>query len=400
MCIDKCVKNGYNSGMNKTNKIYLDNAATTYVAGEVMAAMMPYFTTEYGNCASMHSFGRAAEKAVAKARVQIAKAINAEPNEIYFTSGATEANNWILNGIMERSKVRRALISSIEHPSVIEVGKSLAARGYKVEYIKVDKDGIISVADMVAKLGKPAAVVSIMTANSEVGTIQFLNTVAHLAKERGALFHTDATQAIGALKIDVKAMNIDALSLSAHKIYGPKGIGALYIRNGVNVGKFMLGGGQERSQRSGTVNIPGAVGFGEAVALTMRDSSTNNARIKQLRDYLISEIESKIEHAKLNGHRTQRLPNNANFSFPGVEGESILMMLDFAGVAVSTGSACSSGSLERSHVLKAMGVKDEHNQGSIRFSLGRNTTREDIDFTVAELVKIVKKLRSMSAIRG
>lgn len=386
--------------MSKTNKIYLDNAATTYVAGEVMAAMMPYFTTEYGNCSSLHSFGRAAEKAVSKARVQIAKAINAEPNEIYFTSGATEANNWILNGIMEKTKVKRALISSIEHPSIMEVAKSLTAKGYKVEYIKVDKEGIISVSDMIAKLAKPAAIVSIMTANNEVGTIQFLNTVSNIAKERGALFHTDATQALGALAIDVKAMNIDALSLSAHKIYGPKGIGALYIRNGLDIGKFMKGGHQERNMRGGTVNIPAVVGFGEAVELTVRNASTNNARIKQLRDYLISEIESKIEGARLNGHRLQRLPGNANFSFPGVEGESVLMMLDFAGIAVSTGSACSSGSLERSHVLKGMGVPDEHNQGSIRFSLGRNTTKEDVDFTVTELVKIIKKLRSMSAIRG
>jgi len=382
------------------NKIYLDNASTTYVAGEVMAAMMPYFTTEYGNCSSLHSFGRVAEKAISKARVQIAKAINAEPNEIYFTSGATESNNWILQGIMEKAKVKRALVSSIEHPSVMEVAKSLTEQGYKVEYIKVDKDGIISVSDMVAKLGKPAAIVSIMTANNEVGTIQFLNTVAHIAKERGALFHTDATQALGALVIDVKAMGIDALSLSAHKIYGPKGIGALYIRNGLNVGKYMLGGHQERAQRGGTVNIPGVVGFGEAVELTMRDASINNVRIKQLRDYLISEIESKIEGARLNGHRSQRLPGNVNMSFPGVEGESVLMMLDFAGIAVSTGSACSSGSLERSHVLRGMGVKDEHNQGSIRFSLGRNTTKEDINVTVTELVKIIKKLRGVSAIRG
>jgi len=386
--------------MAKANKVYLDNAATTYVAGEVAAAMMPYFTTEYGNCSSLHSFGRAAEKAISKARVQIAKAINAEPNEIYFTSGATESNNWILNGVMEKSKCKRALISSIEHPSVLEVAKSLSAKGYKIEYIKVDKDGIISVADMIAKLSKPAAIVSIMTANNEVGTIQFLNTVANIAKERGALFHTDATQAIGALQINVKAMNIDALSLSSHKIYGPKGVGALYIRNGLSVGKFLFGGHQERGQRAGTVNIPGVVGFGEAVELTVRDASINNVRLKQLRDYLISEIEAKIEGARLNGHRTQRLPSNVNFSFPGVEGESVLMMLDFAGIAVSTGSACSSGSLERSHVLKGMGVPDQHNQGSIRFSLGRNTTKEDIDYTVAELVKIIKKLRSVSALKG
>lgn len=386
--------------MAKQNKIYLDNAATTFVAGEVMTAMMPYFTTEFGNNSSMHSFGRTAEKAVAKARVQIAKAINADPNEIYFTSGATEANNWVLNGLMEKAKVKRLLVSAIEHPSVLEAAKSLAARGFKVEYIKVDKDGVISVSDLVGKLAKPAALVSVMAANNEVGTIQFLNTISNIAKNHGALFHTDATQALGSVPIDVKAMNIDALSLSAHKIYGPKGIGALYIRNGVNVEKFLNGGHQERGQRGGTVNVPAVVGFGAAAELTMRDASVNNARIKKLRDYLVSEIETKIQGAYLNGHRTQRLPNNANFSFPGVEGESVLMMLDFAGIAVSTGSACSSGSLERSHVLRGMGVPDQHNQGSIRFSLGRSTTKEDIDYTVAELVKIVKKLRSASAIKG
>lgn len=383
-----------------TNKrIYLDNAATTYVSGEVVQAMMPYFTTEYGNPASIHSFGREAEKALAQARLQIAKAINADPSEIYFTSGATEANNWILRGVLSASKIKRALVSRIEHPSIIELCEKLKDEGYQIDYIDVDKDGIISVSDMIAKLAKPAAIVSVMTANNEVGTIQFLNTVANLANERGAIFHTDATQAIGSVFIDVKEMKIDALSLSSHKIYGPKGIGALYIRKGLRVNKLIHGGEQERGMRAGTVNVPAVVGFGAAVELTMRDSSINNNRIKQLRDYMIKEIESKIENSKLNGHRTQRLPNNVNFSFSGVEGESLLMMLDFAGIAVSTGSACSSGSLERSHVLIAMGVPDEIGQSSVRFSLGRNTTKDDIDYCVSELVKVVKKLRSISAIR-
>jgi len=380
-------------------RIYLDTAATTYVSGDVLQAMMPYFTTDYGNAASIHSFGRDAEKALQISREQIAKAINADPNEIYFTSGATEANNWILRGTVLNHPSKRAIVSAIEHPCIMETCADLAARGCKVDYVKVDSDGIISVADMVAKLSKPAAIVSVMTANNEVGTIQYLNTIANLCKERGVLFHTDATQAIGSILIDVKEMNIDALSMSAHKIYGPKGIGALYIKNGLKVNKLLFGGGQERNQRAGTVNVAGAVGFGAAVELTIRDANINNTRIKGLRDYMIMQIEQRIEYAKFNGHRNQRLPNNVNFSFSGVEGESILMLLDMAGIAVSTGSACASGTLNRSHVLAAMGVPDELNQGSIRFSLGRNTTKADIDYTVNELVKAIKKLRSMSAIK-
>ena len=379
--------------------VYLDNAATTYVAAEVLQAMLPYFTTEFGNAASAHSFGRSAEKAVQRAREQIAHAIGAEPNEIYFTSGATEANNWVLNGILKASREKRALVSRIEHPSVIEVVKKLKTEGFKIEYVDVDRDGIVSMSDLLAKLAKPTALVSVMTANNEVGTVQFLNTVANMAHKYGALFHTDATQAIGAVQINVKELNIDAMSLSAHKIYGPKGIGALYIKNGINIAPFMLGGHQERGKRAGTTNVAAAVGFGEAVALTMRDAQINNARIKHLRDYFIHEVETKIENAHLNGHRTQRLPNNVNFSFQGIEGESLLTLLDFAGIAASTGSACSSGTLERSHVLIAMGVPDELNQGSIRFTLGRNTTKDDLDFTVAELIKNVKKLRTISAIR-
>ena len=386
--------------MSKNSRqIYLDFAATTYVGGEVLQEMMPYFTTEYGNPASLHAFGRNAEKALAKARTQIAKAINADPNEIYFTSGATESNNWLIRGVLGASKIKRALVSRIEHPSVMELVKQLETEGYKIDYVNVDRDGIVVVSDLVAKLAKPTALVSIMTANNEVGTVQFLHTVASMAKERGAIFHTDATQAIGNVFIDVKEMNIDALSLSSHKLYGPKGIGALYIRKGCQVEKLIFGGGQERGQRSGTPNVPAAVGFGKAVELTLRDGSVNNNRMRQLRDYMIKEIETKIEHVKLNGHRTQRVPNNVHFSFAGIEGESLLMMLDFAGIAVSTGSACSSGSLERSYVLTGMGVPLEMTQGSLRMTLGRSTTKEDIDYTVAELVKVVKKLRSMSALR-
>jgi len=385
--------------MKAKQKIYLDNAATTYVCGEALQSMMPYFTTDFGNAASIHAFGRDAEKTLNKARGQIARAINADPSEIYFTSGATEANNWILRGIVPYHPSKRVIVSAIEHPCIMETCAELVKQGCKVDFVKVDRDGIIQVADLIAKLSKPAAIVSVMTANNEVGTVQYLNTIANLCKERGVLFHTDATQAIGSVLIDVKEMKIDALSLSAHKIYGPKGIGALYIKKGVRVERLMTGGHQERGMRAGTANVAGAVGFGTAVEVVLRDSSINNARIKSLRDYMIMQIEQKIENAHLNGHRGQRLPNNANFSFHGVEGEGLLMMLDFAGIAVSTGSACSSGSLQRSHVLKAMGVPEELNQGSIRFSIGRNTTKQDIDYAVAELVKAVKKLRSMSALR-
>ena len=380
--------------------VYLDNAATTYVNAEVLQSMMPYFTTEFGNASSLHNFGREAEKAVARARRQIAKAINAKESEIYFTSGATEANNWILNGMIRNHPSKRALVSAIEHPSVMETCEALRKEGYTIELIEVDPQGIVSMSDLLHKLSRPAALVSIMTANNEVGTIQYLNTVSQMCQKYGVPFHTDAVQALGAVHIDVAGMGIDALSLSSHKIYGPKGVGCLFIRNGLKVDRFMHGGHQERNRRAGTHNVPAIVGFGNAVEITMRDSQINNNRIRVLRDYMIREIETKIPNVYLNGHKSQRLPNCVNFSFSGVEGESLLMMLDLNGVAVSTGSACSSGTLERSYVLDAMGVPVELNQSSIRFSLGRNTTKDDIDYTVTQLLGIVKKLRSMSALRS
>ena len=380
-------------------RIYLDNAATTSINSEVLQSMMPYLTTEYGNPSSIHSFGRDAEKAIAKARMQIAKAIGAKESEIYFTSGAGEANNWIINGLVRNHPAKRILVSSIEHPSIMETCKQLEKEGYKVEQIAVDKDGIILVSDLLARLSKPAALVSVMVANNEVGTVQYINTISQMCEKRGVPFHTDATQAIGSVHLDVKNMKIDALSLSSHKICGPKGAGALYIRNGLKVDKFLHGGHQERNRRAGSHNVPAIVGFGTAVELTMRDASINNQRIKSLRDYMINKIETSIPYVYLNGHRTQRLPNNINISFSGIEGESLLMMLDLSGIAVSTGSACSSGTLDHSHVLAAMGVPLELNQSSIRFSLGKSTTKQEIDYVVEELQKIVKRLRSMSALK-
>jgi cysteine desulfurase len=379
--------------------IYLDNAATTYCNGEVFAAMQPYFLTTFGNASSAHNAGRSAEAAVYDARVQVAKIINADPSEIFFTSGATEANNWVLKGVTEISNVKRIIVSEIEHPSIMETVKWLASKGVVVEYVRVDENGIISIPDLLSKLSKPACLVSVMTANNEVGTVQYINTISKICAEKGVYFHTDATQAIDSVHIDAKEMNITALSMSAHKIYGPKGVGALYVKKGTRLATFMHGGHQEKGRRAGTTNTPAIVGFGKAAEISMRDNNINNSRIKSLRDYFIREIEARIPSVKLNGHRTQRLVNNVNFSFQGIEGESILMLLDMDGIYVSTGSACNSGALEHSYVLEAMGISDEMINGSIRFSLGRSTTREDLDFVLEKLVPIVKRLRSISALR-
>lgn len=385
--------------MAEKREIYLDNAATTYCNGEVFFAMQPYFISNYGNPNSLHQIGANARAAIEAARASVAKIINADPEEIYFTSGATEANNWIIKGIVEASEIKRVIVSEIEHPSIIETTRWLAEQGVTVEYVRVDENGVISVPDLLAKLSKPACLVSIMTANNEVGTIQYINTIANICAQNHVYFHTDATQALDSVHIDVKEMDITALSLSGHKIYGPKGIGALYIKKGTRVATFMHGGHQEHGRRAGTYNVPAIVGLGKAVEISMRDNNINNQRIKQLRDYFIREVEEKIPAVKLNGHRTQRLANNVNFSFQAIEGESITTLLDLQGICASTGSACSSELLSRSYVLQAMGVSDEMINGSVRFSLGRSTTKEDIDYTVANLVTIVKKLRALSPLK-
>ncbi|MDR0383841.1 MAG: IscS subfamily cysteine desulfurase [Christensenellaceae bacterium] len=380
------------------HEIYLDNAATTYVSGEVFSAMQPYFLAHYGNASSAHNLGREAEAAVYKARQAVAALINASADEIFFTSGATESNNWFIKGAIERSAVKRVLVSRIEHPSIMETVEYLGRHGVEVEYINVDEGGIISIPDLLSKLSKPTALVSVMTANNEVGTVQYINTIGKICRDKGVLFHTDATQAVDSITLDVKTMNIDGLSMSGHKIYGPKGVGALYIKKGTQVETFMHGGHQERGKRAGTTDVPCIVGFGKAAEITMRDMSINNARIRMLRDYLIREIEGRIPAVKLNGHRTQRIVSNVNFSFQGIEGESVLTLLDLDGICVSTGSACNSGTLDHSYVLDSMGVSDEMINGSVRFSLGRNTTKEDLDFLIEKLVKIVGNLRKISPI--
>ena len=384
--------------MALSKEIYLDNAATTYCNGEVFYAMQPYFITNYGNPNSLHHVGYAAREAVENARASIAKIINADPDEIYFTSGATESNNWAIKGIVSASPVKRILISAIEHPSITESARWLTENGVEVEYIKVDENGIISIPDLLAKLSKPACLVSVMTANHEVGTVQYINTIANICSQNNVYFHTDATQALESVHINVKEMDITALSLSGHKIYGPKGVGALYIKRGTRIDTFMHGGHQEDGMRGGTYNLPAIVGLGKAVEICMRDGNANNTRMKQLRDYFIKEVEAKIPGVKLNGHRTQRLSNNVNFSFQGVTGDSVIAMLDVMGVRASTGTASTSEVLSHSYVLQAIGVGDDYINGAVRFTLGRATTKEDLDYTVSCLVTILKKLRTVSPV--
>lgn len=384
--------------MSLNKEIYLDNAATTYCNGEVFYAMQPYFITHYGNPNSLHQVGYNAREAIEQARVSVAKIINADPDEIYFTSGATEANNWIIKGIVAASPIKRILVSAIEHPSITESARWLTENGVEVEYIKVDENGIISIPDLLAKLSKPACLVSVMTANHEVGTVQYINTIANICSKNNVYFHTDATQALESVSINVKEMNITALSLSGHKIYGPKGVGALYLKRGTRIDTFMHGGYQENGMRAGTYNLPAIVGLGKAVEICMRDGNANNTRIKQLRDYFIKEVEAKIPGVKLNGHRNQRLSNNVNFSFQGITGESIVAMLDTMGVRASTGTASTSELLSHSYVLQAMGVHDDYINGAVRFTLGRATTKEDLDYTVICLINLVKKLRALSPI--
>lgn len=382
------------------NKIYLDNAATTPINSEVLAEMMPYFDSIYGNPNSLHSFGREAKTAVENARAKIAKGIGCLPSEIYFTSGATEANNWAIRGIAYAYAKRgnHIITSKIEHPSVLETCKQLEEEGFRVTYLDVDKFGFVRLDQLLHNIDKDTILISIMSANNEIGTIQNIQAISNIAKEKGVLFHTDATQAIGAININIKEMGIDALTMSAHKINGPKGIGALYLKKGVSIKKFMNGGEQEKNMRAGTTNTPLVVGFGKAVELATMDIIANAKKLSMLRNYFIKEVLTRIDMTYLNGHSIQRLPNNVSIAFGMVEGESLLFMLDMAGIAVSTGSACASGSLNESHVLKAIGLNSDLAQGTIRFSLSKSTTKDELDYVLNELEKIVKKLRKISPI--
>ena len=383
--------------MNKRT-IYFDHAATTPVKPEVLAAMLPYLVEHYGNPSSIYGIGRDNREAVNAAREKIAAAIGAKANEIYFTGCGTEADNWAIKGTARayKDRGRHIITSAIEHHAVLHTCAALEKEGFEVTYIKPDEYGIISPEDVEKAIRPDTVLISIMFANNEIGTVQDIAAIGEIAKAHKIVFHTDAVQAAGALKIDVKEMNIDMMSMSAHKLYGPKGVGALYIRSGVRPDIFLDGGAQERGRRGGTENVAGIVGFAKAMEIAMEGIEEKAAYISTMRDYLIEKIEEKIPYIKLNGHRTQRLPNNVNFSFKFIEGEALLLSLDFKGIAASSGSACTSGSLDPSHVLLAIGLPHEIAHGSLRLTIGEETTMEDIDYVVESLVEIVDRLRKMS----
>lgn len=378
-------------------KIYLDHAATTPVRKEVIREMQPYFSDKYGNASSLHSFGREARDAIEESRQKIAKIINAEPEEIIFTSGGTEADNFAIKEtcFVNRQKGNEVITCKTEHDAVLEPCKLLENLGFKVHYVSVDKDGIIDMNELRRLISQKTILVSVMHANNEIGTIQPIEEIGRLCKSKGVYFHTDAVQTFCKEKIDVKKMNIDLLSASSHKIYGPKGVGFLYIKKGTKIGEFMHGGGHEFGKRSGTENVPGIVGFARAAELASKEMSSESARLKKLRDKIIKEV-MKIQGTKLNGHPVKRLANNANFSFYAVEGESILLKLDEKGIAVSTGSACSSKSLKPSHVLLALGCSHIQAHGSIRISLGRENTDKDVNYLLDILPRTIKELGKIS----
>ena len=378
--------------------IYLDNAATTKTAPEVVEAMLPYFSELYGNPSSVYQFSQKSKEAIAASRETIAGALGAKPEEIYFTAGGTEADNWAIKAAAEayRAKGNHIITSKIEHHAVLHTCQWLEKQGYEVTYLDVDESGIVKL-DQLKKAVRPETIlISIMFANNEIGTIQPVKEIGQIAREHGILFHTDAVQAFGQIPIQVDELGIDMLSSSGHKLNGPKGIGFLYIRKGVKIRSFIHGGAQERKRRAGTENVPGIVGYGAAVERAVRTMEERTAMERKLRDHLIDRVLHEVPYTRLNGHRTRRLPNNANFSFQFVEGESLLIMLDMAGICGSSGSACTSGSLDPSHVLLAIGLPHEIAHGSLRLTLSEETTEEELDYVVEAIKKIVEKLRGMS----
>lgn len=378
--------------------IYLDNSATTKTDEEVIEAMLPYLAENYGNPSSIYKIGRENRKAVEDAREKVAKALNCEPNEIYFTAGGSESDNTAIRGIAYgyKSKGNHIITSKIEHPAVIETCKQLEKEGFEVSYISVNENGIINIEELEKEIKQTTTLITVMFANNEIGTLQPVKEIGEIAKKHNIMFHTDAVQAVGSIKIDVKELNIDSLSLSAHKFYGPKGIGALYVRKGVKFDKFINGGHQERNKRAGTENVAGIVGLGKAIELAYSELDKYNAEIKKLRDYYVEEVEKRIPYILINGDREKRLPGNSNISFRFIEGEGLLLNLDLKGICASSGSACTSGSLDPSHVLLAIGLPHEIAHGSLRISIGKYNTKEDIDYLIENLVEIVGRLREMS----
>ena len=378
--------------------IYLDNAATTKVRKEVLDEMIPYFRDNYSNPSAVYSFAQDGKKAVDKARKQTAELIGASPEEIYFTAGGSESDNWALKATAEAysSKGKHIITSKIEHHAILHTCEYLEKQGYEVTYLDVDSDGKVKLDELRNAIREDTILISIMTANNEIGTIQDIAEIGKIAHEHGVVFHTDAVQAYGHIRINVDEMNIDMLSASGHKLGGPKGIGVLYIRKGIKIRSFIHGGAQERSRRAGTHNTPGIVGIGAAALLAGQDMTENIKKQEKLRNHLIERVLNEIPYSRLNGHRTDRLPGNTNFCFRFVEGESVLILLDQLGICASSGSACTSGSLDPSHVLLAIGLPHEIAHGSLRLSLSEETTLEEIDFVVDELKKIIERLRSMS----
>ena len=376
--------------------IYLDNAATTAVRPEVLDTMLPYFSKAYGNPSSIHTIGREAKIAVENARRQVAAAIGAQPQEIYFTGCGSESDNWAIRGIADVAKGKHIITSAIEHHAVLHTTAYLEKKGYNVTYLPVDEYGRVSPQDVKDAITDETILITIMMANNEIGTIQPIAEIAEIAKAAGVPFHTDAVQAVGAIPVDVKALNVDMLSLSGHKFNGPKGIGALYIRKGLRISPFIFGGAQERKMRAGTENLASIVGLGKAIELATAEMDEHARHLTKLRDKLIDGVFQSVPNVRLNGHPTDRLPNNFNMCFRYIEGESLLMRLDLAGIEGSSGSACTSGSLDPSHVLLAIGLEHEIAHGSLRLTLGLDTTEEDIDYVLQELPKIVQTLREMS----
>ncbi len=378
--------------------IYLDNAATTKPAEEVIEAMLPFLRENYGNASAIYSLGSAAKKEVNQAKRTIAEALGAKPEEIYFTNGGTESDNWALKATAEayEQKGKHIITTKIEHHAILHTAEYLEKRGFEITYLEVDRDGLVDPAAVEAAIRPDTILISVMFANNEIGTIEPIAEIGAIAKKHGVIFHTDAVQAYGQVPINVDEMNIDMLSASGHKVNGPKGIGFLYIRSGLKLKSFIHGGAQERNRRAGTENVPGIAGLEAATRRALRIMEEKTAKELELRDYLIGRIENEIPYCWLNGHRTKRLPGNVNFSFRFIEGESVLIMLDMKGICGSSGSACTSGSLDPSHVMLAIGLKHEEAHGSLRLTLNEENTREEMDTVVEALKEIVNKLRSMS----
>jgi len=378
--------------------IYLDNAATTRMRKEALDAMIPYFMEEYANPSSIHKLSKAPRDAVKEARETLARTLNAEPSEIYFTSGGTESDNWALisGAKMNSKKGKHIIVSAIEHHAILESADYLVREGFEVTKVGVDGDGVVKMDELEKAIRPDTTLISVMTANNEIGTIEPIAEIGKLAHDKGILFHTDAVQAYAHIPLDVKAMNIDMLSVSGHKFGGPKGVGFLYVRKGIRLPSFMHGGEQENGRRAGTTNVPGIVGMAKAAEISVKEMEESNKKLIGLRDHLIERVLAEVPYCRLNGHRTQRLPSNANFSFMFIEGESMLMSLGMKGVYISTGSACASGALDPSHVLLAIGLPHEQAHGSVRISLSDDLTMEQIDYAVDSLKETVERMRSLS----